>query len=137
TAAPIGAWTIRLRALEALLSGKPLSAAAFNEAKLHAAIQRKFTELNPDLIIVYSCNVAQFAEHFPSVPRIMQFGDLDSLKWEQYAERSRLPLKWIYGVEQRRFLAYERHIARNFSHALVHTPIERHDFERLIPGVPV
>jgi len=66
-----------------------------------------------------------------------ELGDLDSLRWGQYGERSRLPLKWIYEVEQRRFLAYERHIARTFSHALVHTPIERRDFERLIPGVPV
>jgi sugar transferase (PEP-CTERM/EpsH1 system associated) len=137
TAAPVTALTIKLRALKALLGGQSLSVAAFNEAKLHVAIRRKFDELKPDLIMVYSCNVAQFAEHFPGVPRIMQFGDLDSLRWGQYAERSGLPLKWIYEVEQRRFLAYERHIARNFSHALVHTPIERRDFERLIPGVPV
>jgi sugar transferase (PEP-CTERM/EpsH1 system associated) len=129
--------TIKWRALKALLVGKSLSVAAFNEAKLHAAIKQKFDELRPDLIIVYSCNVAQFAEHFPRVPRIMQFGDLDSLKWRQYAERSRIPLKWIYTLEEKRFLAYERHIARSFSHALVHTEIERRDFERLIPGVPV
>jgi sugar transferase (PEP-CTERM/EpsH1 system associated) len=81
--------------------------------------------------------VAQFAEHFQHVPRIMQFGDLDSLKWRQYAERSRVPLKWIYAIEERRLLAYERHVARTFSHALVHTEIERRDFERLLPGVPV
>jgi sugar transferase (PEP-CTERM/EpsH1 system associated) len=137
TAAPVNALTIRLRALKALLTGEPLSVAAFNEAKLHAAIRRKFDELSPDLIIVYSCNVAQFAEHFPQVPRIMQFGDLDSLKWRQYAERSRMPLKWIYAIEEKRFLAYERRIARAFSYALVHTDVERRDFERLIPGVPV
>jgi polysaccharide biosynthesis protein PslH len=46
-------------------------------------------------------------------------------------------LKWIYRLEEKRFLAYERNIARSFSHALVHTEIERRDFERLIPGVPV
>jgi sugar transferase (PEP-CTERM/EpsH1 system associated) len=137
TAAPVNALTIKLRALRALLTGEPLSVAAFNEAKLHTAIRRKFDELRPDLIIVYSCNVAQFAEHFPHVPRIMQFGDLDSLKWRQYADRSRIPLKWIYAIEERRFLAYERRIARAFSHALVHTDLERRDFERLIPGVPV
>jgi len=137
TVAPINALTIKLRALKALLSGEPLSVAAFNEAKLHAAIRRKFDELRPDLIIVYSCNVAQFAEHFPQVPRIMQFGDLDSLKWRQYAERSRIPLKWIYAIEEKRLLAYERRIASAFSYALVHTDLERRDFERLIPGVPV
>jgi len=137
SAAPVDEFTIKLRALAALVTGQPLSVAALNESKLHDAIQKKFTELRPDLIIVYSCNMAQFAEHFPNVPRIMHFGDLDSLKWPQYAERSSIPLNWIYAIEARRLLCYERHIAQIFSHALVHTEIEKHDFERLIPGIPV
>jgi sugar transferase (PEP-CTERM/EpsH1 system associated) len=137
SAVPVSQLTIRLRALAALLDGQPLSVAALNSAELHAAILRKFAELPPDLIIVYSCNVAQFAEHFPGVPRIMQFGDLDSLKWRQYAERSRIPLKWIYALEEKRLLAYERYIAHSFSHALVHTEAEKRDFRRLISGVPV
>ena len=137
SAAPVDEFTIKLRALAALVTGQPLSVAALNESKLHDAIQKKFTELRPDLIIVYSCNMAQFAEHFPNVPRIMHFGDLDSLKWLQYAERSSIPLNWIYAIEARRLLGYERHIAQIFSHALVHTEIEKHDFERLIPGIPV
>jgi polysaccharide biosynthesis protein PslH len=137
TAAPVGGLMIKLRALEALITGEPLSVAALNAAKLHAAIQRKFAELRPDLVIVYSCNVAQFAEHFPRVPRIMHFGDLDSLKWRQYAERSKIPLKWIYAIEESRLRVYERDIARSFSHALVHTEIEKRDFQRFIQGVQV
>jgi sugar transferase (PEP-CTERM/EpsH1 system associated) len=137
TAAPVSELTIKLRALGALFTGRPLSVAALNEAKLHRAIQRKFAELRPDLIIVYSCNMAQFAEHFPGVPRIMHFGDLDSLKWRLYAERSRPPLQWIYAIEWRRLLAYEERIARAFSRSLLHTEAEKRDFERLIPGVPV
>jgi sugar transferase (PEP-CTERM/EpsH1 system associated) len=137
TAAPIEDITIKLRALGALCTGVPLSVAALNEAKLHRAIQRKFTELRPDLIIVYGCNMAQFAEHFSNVARIVHFGDLDSLKWRQYAERSRLPLHWIYNTEGQRLLGYERYIARSFSRAVLHTEIEKQAFERLIPGVPV
>jgi sugar transferase (PEP-CTERM/EpsH1 system associated) len=34
-------------------------------------------------------------------------------------------------------LAYEKRIASTFSHALLCTAIEKRDFERLIPGVPV
>src|SRR5437870_5212744 len=51
TAAPVRALAIKLRALKALISGKPLSVAAFNELKLHDEIRRKFDELRPDLII--------------------------------------------------------------------------------------
>ncbi len=137
TAVPVRRSASRLRTLGALVTGKPLSVAAFDEAKLHQAIRRQFAALQPDLIIVYSCNVAQYAEHFAQVPRIMQFADLNSLKWGQYATRSRMPLNWIYGTEQRRLLAYERHIAHSFSHALVCTAVEKRDFECLIPGVPV
>src|SRR6267378_3769305 len=137
TAVPVTALTSKLRVLKALIVGEALSVAAFNEARLHAAITRKYDELRPDLVIVFSCNVAQYAEHFSGVPRIMQFHDLDSLKWAQYAQRSGIPLKWIYEIEQRRFLAYERRIARRFSRALFCTAIELRDFERLIPGVPV
>ena len=137
TAVPVNGWMSKLRVLKAMLAGEPLSAAAFNEAKLHDAIGRKFAELQPDFIMVYSCNVAQYAEHFPQVPRIMQFAELDSSRWGQFARRSRPPLRWVYSIEQRRFLAYERRIARSFSHALVCTAAEQRDFERLIPGVPV
>ena len=137
TAVPVVGWASKLRALDAMLAGKPLSVAAFNEAKLHDAVTRKFSELQPDLIIVYSCNVAQYAEHFPQVPRIMQFAELDSSRWGQFARRSRLPMRWVYALEERRFFAYERHIARSLSHALVCTAAEQRDFERLIPGAPV
>lgn len=137
TAVPVTGLKSRLRALKALLTGEPLSVAALCEVRLHDAIRRKFDELAPDLIMVYSCNVAQYAEHFTHVPRIMQFAELDSSRWGQYAERSRIPLRWIYAIEQKRFFAYERQIAHSFSHALVCTAIEKRAFERLIPGVPV
>ncbi|HEY3910167.1 MAG TPA: TIGR03087 family PEP-CTERM/XrtA system glycosyltransferase [Stellaceae bacterium] len=137
TAFPVNGKRSRLRALAALAAGTPLSVAAFNEAALHQGIRRQFDALRPDLIIVYSCNVAQYAEHFPQVPRIMQFADLDSLKWGQYAARATIPLAWIYAAEQRRLLAYERRIARSFSHALVCTAVEQRDFARLIPGAAV
>ena len=137
TAVPVNGWKSKLRALEALFDGGPLSVAAFNEAKLHNAIMQKFTELKPELIMVYSCNVAQYAEHFSGTPRIMQFAELDSSRWGQFADRSRPPLRWVYATEQRRFFAYEQHIARTFSHALVCTAAEQSDFQRLISGVSV
>jgi sugar transferase (PEP-CTERM/EpsH1 system associated) len=137
TAVPMSRWRSRLRSLAALAGGRPLSVAAFDEAALHHAIIRKYDEVMPDLIIVFSCNVAQYAEHFAGVPRIMQFHDLDSLKWAQYGERSNALLRWVYRIEADRLLAYEQNIARRFSHALVCTAGEKRDFERLFPGIAV
>ncbi len=137
TAVPFTGIGTKLRALLALFLGGSLSVAAFNYKRLHDAIKQRFAESRPDVMIVYSCNVAQYAAHFPQVPRIMQFADLDSLKFGQYADRSGLILSWVYQLEQRRLLAYERHIADTFTHSLVCTDVERRDFERLIPGRPV
>lgn len=137
TAVPVARWLSRGRALAALLGGAPLSVAMLREAALHAAVRRAAAALPPDLIIVYSSNVAQYAESFTNRPRIMQFADLDSLKWRAYADRSALPWRWLYGLEARRLLAYERRIAREFSHSLICTEAEAKDFRALIPGVPV
>lgn len=137
TAVPLNVPKSRLRALAALPTETPLTVAAFNEPALHEAIIRKCDELRPDLIIAFSGNMAQYAEHFAGTPRIAQFHDRDSSKWAQYAEHSRIPLRWIYRLEAKRLLVYERRIARRFARSLVCTAAEKSDFERTFPGVSV
>ena len=137
TAIPVHPWRGKLRALAALATGAPLSVAMMNEQALHAAIAEAHARLKPDLILVYSSNVAQFAEPFATTPRIMQFADLDSLKWTRYAAESGPPMRWIYALEGRRLLAYERRIAHAFTHSLLCTDAERAEFEAAIPGAPV
>ena len=137
TAIPYHPMVGKLRALIALFTGAPLSVAAFTDKKLQAAINQESSARRPDLLFVFSCNMAQFAAQYPDIPRVVQFGDLDSLKWDQYANRARGPMKWIYRAENRRILRYERQVASSFSHSLVCTPRERDDFERWIPGQPV
>jgi sugar transferase (PEP-CTERM/EpsH1 system associated) len=137
TAVPVHGWWGRVRALLALFTGAPLSVAMMNERALHDAVAGAHAALRPDLIIVYSSNVAQYVERFAATVRIMQFADLDSLKWTRYAARSRPLMRWIYAIEGRRLLAYERRIAHSFSHSLVCTEAERRDFEAAIPGAPV
>ncbi len=127
----------KLRALRALLTGQSISVAMLRETALLDAITAAAAAIGPDLMLVYSSNVAQYAVPFVDVPRIMQFADLDSLKFQRYAVTSRPPMKWVYATEYRRLLDYERHVAATFSHSLVCTPEERRDFERLIPGRPV
>lgn len=137
TAIPVVQSRTKPRALHALLTGGSLSVAMFDEKALHAAIREQHSRLKPDLIFVYSSNVAQYAEPFAETARIMQFADLDSLKFQSYATSARLPMKWVYAMEGRRLLEYERHIATTFSHSLVCTKIELEDFKRLIPDRPV
>jgi len=86
-----------------------------------------------DVALVYSSSMAQYVEGYARLPRVMEFADLDSLKWAQYAQGSRWPLKWIYARESRLLLAYERRIARAFGHSVLCTQKELDDLRRLLP----
>ena len=137
TAVPVLYGQSRARALLALFGASALSVAMLREQALHAAIRRAADAHPPDLVFVYSSNVAQYAESLASYPRIMQFADLDSIKWRDYAQRAAWPARWLYALEARRLLAYERRIAGEFSHSLICTESEAADFRALIPGAPV
>jgi sugar transferase (PEP-CTERM/EpsH1 system associated) len=136
-AVPLSPQRARIRALGCLASSVPLTVAYFNEPELHRRVADLMARRAIDAVIVYSSGVAQFVERYQEVPRIMHFGDLDSLKWEQYASKSHPPMRWVYQSEYRRMLDYECRLANRFSHSVVHTRSELQDFQRLIPGAPV
>jgi sugar transferase (PEP-CTERM/EpsH1 system associated) len=125
----------RMRALAALATGRPLTMAYFDESKLHARVGARLAAERFDIALVYGSGVAQYVEPFPDLPRVIQFSDLDSLKWRQYADAARPPKRWVYATEARRLLNYERRLASSFDRSLVCTDAELADFRRLIPGV--
>ena len=127
----------KIRSLISLILPIPFSILYFHNRTLHKiAIKRH--ETNPfDAVIVYSSSVAQYAEKLTNTCRVMQFADLDSLKWKQYADKNRFFFKWLFAREAKLLLGYERKIAHTFNHSLVCTPLEKNDFIRLIPGATV
>jgi sugar transferase (PEP-CTERM/EpsH1 system associated) len=133
-AIPLGRARARMRALAAIGTRTPLTVAYFGEPALHERIRALIRSHSFDLIIAYSSSMAQYVEEFDDVPRIMQFADLDSMKWRLYAEHHPPPRRWIYALEADRLLRYERAIGTTFSHSLLCTPQEVDDFRRLIPG---
>lgn len=125
------------RAVAALASDRPLTVAYFDEPDLRRRVKAQLTTGDFDAVVVFSSGMASFVEEFTDVPRIIQFADLDSQKWQQYADATWPPRRWVYRAEARRLLDYERHIAKTFSYALVCSERELHEFHRLIPNVPV
>lgn len=137
TAVPVSWLGHKRRGIKALLRGAPLSIALRDEPELHRVVAAAFDRHRPDLIAVYSSNVAQVVMDMGSVPRLMYFSDLDCLKWSSYAQRSSFPLSWLYRREAKLLLGHERRVAKEFSCSVVCTDAERADFEHLIPGIPV
>lgn len=124
----------KLTSLRGLLTGEPLTLPFFRNRELQQAVDR-WCETPPDLVYVYSSSMAQYAMRPKAGAKVMQFAELDSDKWRQYAEVSGPLGKWIYGREAKRLLAFEADVARTFSRSLVVSEVEKELFQRLIPGV--
>jgi len=124
----------KLAALPALLGRTPLTIACFRSRKLLAAAQAAASSI--DLVVAYSGCMAQFVERVRA-PRVMEFGDLDSEKWRQYASESSGISGWIYGREARTLLAYETHVARNFEVSLVVSAAEAATFRERTGVTPL
>nr|WP_319393040.1 TIGR03087 family PEP-CTERM/XrtA system glycosyltransferase [uncultured Desulfobacter sp.] len=59
-------------------------------------------------------NISQIQNQKPRPILIMDFCDVDSDKWAQYASKASLPMKLIYNTEAKRLLAYEQKINQHF-----------------------
>ncbi len=122
----------KLGALPLLLTGKPLTLGVYGSAHLQRLVDEEIAQA--DLAYAFSSSMGAFLERHAGKPRVMHFGELDSDKWRQYAERQSPPMSWVYAREQRTLLEFERRIARTFSENVVCTPLEQRVFQEQIPG---
>ena len=122
----------KLRALCYLPSKIPLSLPYFFSKQLQTIVDQKLREECFDVIFVYSSSMAQYVEHVHGVPRVMDFVDIDSDKWTQYAKHTSFPYSVVYRSEGRRLRAYEASVAKSFAHSLLVSPKEAEDFRALV-----
>jgi glycosyltransferase involved in cell wall biosynthesis len=132
-------WRRRLSARH-LLGKQPITLPYFRHPELDQAMARWVHETRPDLVFGYSSSMGQYIlRQLPAlegVPKVMQFAELDSDKWRQYAASSGALGRWVYGREARLLLEFERELARQMDLNFVVSDIERELFEREIPGAP-
>lgn len=92
----------------------PSSMGYFYSAELAATVRRLLAEQRFDLIFVHCSSVAQYVEHVTDIPKILDFGDMDSQKWLEYANYKPFPLSLGYRLEGSKMLAAEKRLARKF-----------------------
>ena len=100
-----------IAAVEALVRGKPVSLTAFDDRALRDAVQTMLARHPIDLIYVFS---GQMAQYLPAGARphvVMDFVDMDSAKFTDYAAAARGPARWMMTREARLLQAFERDVA--------------------------
>ena len=103
-------WSL-LKGVAGLAAGGPLSLAYFGSAGLRRRLRAHRAERPYDLVYASSTPMAQYARAV-GAPVVMDFVDVDSDKWRQYADHTRPPLNWLYRIEGRRLQGAEGDIAR-------------------------
>jgi sugar transferase (PEP-CTERM/EpsH1 system associated) len=64
---------------------------------------------------------------------VVDFCDVDSDKWRQYADQKSWPMSWLYRHEARQLLSYERRVARDYDASLFVSAPEAQLFRDLAP----
>ena len=113
-----------LRMVATLATPLTASAAFFHSTSLARRIRRLLAEQAIDLVFVHCSSVAHYVAHVRDIPKILDFGDMDSQKWLEYSRHKPFPLSLGYWWEGRRVLTEEKRLARRFDFCTATTRAE-------------
>ncbi len=92
----------------------PSSFGYFWSRRLAQRIEAAAAATRFDLVFVHCSSVAGYVERIAAPLRIIDFGDMDSQKWREYAGHRAFPLSTGYWLEAVKLERRERHIAGAF-----------------------
>lgn len=131
-----------LRLLTGLVKNESLSVANFYSAQLQKIIDNALTEQIFDAIVCTSSAVAKYVFHSNVLKKlskkpklIMDYMDLDSDKWQQYADKTAWPMKFVYQREAKLIAQYELKIQQNFDACFFIADAEVNLFKKLAGNV--
>jgi sugar transferase (PEP-CTERM/EpsH1 system associated) len=103
------------------------------------SLARRVTDLvrsdHFDLVFVHCSSVAPYVAHVRDIPKILDFGDMDSQKWREYARYKAWPMVPAYWLEGVKLERAERRLASRFDLCTATTRAEWETLERYGTGV--
>ena len=125
----------RAASLRGLLTGEALSLPYYRSAALLEWVKRVTATQQIRKAVAFSGPMAQFLNVEGLSYRIVDFCDLDSAKWTQYAADRSWPMSWLYRREGIKLLAFEREAAAASNASLFVTGAEAQLFREAAPEV--
>jgi polysaccharide biosynthesis protein PslH len=124
-----------VRMLARLPTATPSSMGYFFSPRLAQRVEDLVRRQRFDLIFVHCSSVAQYVARVRGVPKILDFGDMDSQKWLEYARYKPFPLSAGYRLEGLKLEREERRLARAFDLCTATTRAELETLESYGLGV--
>ena len=129
-------WPSTLRGLTGLLTGQAISIPYYACRQMQQWVNATVEQHSIRHAMVFSSSMAQYVlgGGLQFVRKIIDFVDVDSDKWQQYAEQQAWPMSWLYRREARKLLDYEVALAKTFDHGFFVSCSEAELFRTLSPG---
>lgn len=134
-AIPLSPARARLASLRGLLSGEALSLPYYRSRGLQDWVEATVRAQGVRRAVAFSGPMAQYLDHAGLERRVVDFCDVDSAKWTDYAGARAWPMSWLYRREGARLLAFERDVAAATDASIFVTDAEADLFRRVAPEV--
>src|SRR5205085_2548254 len=125
-----------LRMVARLPTTHPSSFGYFHSTQLRRLVRDALARESFDLIFVHCSSVAPYVAHVRGIPKILDFGDMDSQKWLEYARYKPFPLSTGYWLEGMKLQREEKRLATMFDFCTATTRTEWQTLESYATGVP-
>jgi sugar transferase (PEP-CTERM/EpsH1 system associated) len=132
---PLHPRAARARSVAGLATGEALSVRYFRDARMRSWVAGQLTR-GVRRVVAFSSPVAQYVDRTGGDLRVVvDFVDVDSDKWRQYAQGKRWPMSWVYRREASTLLRFERRTAARADASVFVSRAEADLFRRLAPEV--
>lgn len=134
----------KLKMIAGAFLGRSFSVSNFYSSRLQSLVDQHFDVGTVDAIYCTSSSMAEYLfkgnwkHKYPDKDRkyLIDFMDLDSDKWRQYAEINKFPLSLVYRYEERMLARYEKKIQQTFDHCIFISRNEVTLFSSKLAGEP-
>ncbi|WP_197513345.1 TIGR03087 family PEP-CTERM/XrtA system glycosyltransferase [Acidihalobacter aeolianus] len=127
----------QIRGLPSTVAGAPLSVARYRHTRFSNWVTTTMNTHPINAVYAFSAAIGTYALLPAPYPmrRIMDFVDVDSEKWRQYATSSRFPMNMIYRREYKTLAHVERQLAEAFDTSIFVTEEEAALFRNANPNL--
>jgi len=132
---PLSPVLARLASLTGLLRNSALSLPYFHNSRMQRWIETLLQRTSLQRVFIYSSPMAQYVlDRDPCrMRRVIDFVDVDSEKWRQYAQRKHWPFSWLYRREGEQLARFEQAVAGRFDASILVSAEEAGLLQQLAP----
>lgn len=125
----------KVKGLAGFLTNKPITLPYYHSHEMQRWVDETIVEQQVQRVLIFSAAMAQFVEpHLPNIKHsVLDFVDVDSDKWRQYAAEKSGIKAWFYNREARLLQSYETNMANAFDFSTFVSDDEASMFTSLIP----